>query len=74
MRMNYKHKVSNLFLEIIKTFYLKLDSKQASIWAISIFLLVIIGLAIGGIGCEIMQWSGNQFRTLVKQVSVYIFQ
>ncbi|CAF0832552.1 unnamed protein product [Adineta ricciae] len=42
------------------------QSKQAFIWAISIFLLVIIGLAIGGTGCEVVQWSGNQFRSLFQ--------
>lgn len=47
-----------------------LDSKQALIWALSIFILVIVGLAIGGIGCEIMQWSGLKFRALFKDVSI----
>ncbi|CAF3622265.1 unnamed protein product [Adineta steineri] len=42
------------------------NSKQAFIWAISIFVLVIIGLAIGGIGCEVVHWSGLKFRALFK--------
>ncbi|CAF1449494.1 unnamed protein product [Adineta steineri] len=42
------------------------NSKQAFIWAISIFVLVIIGLGIGGIGCEVVHWSGLKFRALFK--------